>query len=209
VTFDEVNTYITNLYAARTDLTQWQYARETELKEFIPTVDDDVARFLGVMLHLLRAKCVLEIGTSIGYSTVSMAQAVKAYQGRIVTVEYDEQVARQARLNFERIGVSDCIELLQGDAREILPQLSGEFDLVFLDVDKRLYAPLLADCLRLLRPGGVLIAEDTLFPVIELESKWHHLIAPIEEFNRAVVALRDVESTVLPIGDGVTLAVKK
>jgi predicted O-methyltransferase YrrM len=207
--FDKANAYISGLYSARTDLTREQYASATDLKDFIPTVDDDVARFLKLLLHLIRAKRVLEIGTSIGYSTTSMAQVIKDYQGQIVTIEYDEQVARQALLNFERAGVANCIELRLGDAREIVPQLSGEFDLVFLDVDKRLYAPLLPDCVRLLRSGGILVAEDTLFPVIELEPKWHHLIAPIEEFNRRVVNQPEVESTILPIGDGVTMAVKK
>lgn len=206
---DKVNAYISGLYSAKTDLTRKQYASATELKDFIPTVDDDVARFLKVLLHLLRANRVLEIGTSIGYSTTSMAQVIKNYQGQIVTIEYDEQVAQQARLNFERSGVSDYIELRLGDAREIVPQLSGEFDLVFLDVDKRLYAPLLADCVRLLRSGGILVAEDTLFPVIELEPQWHHLIAPIEEFNQLIMNQPEVESTILPIGDGVTVAVKK
>jgi predicted O-methyltransferase YrrM len=209
VQLDKANAYISSLYTAKTDLTRKQYASATELKDFIPTVDDDVARFLRLLLHLIRARRVLEIGTSIGYSTTSMAQVIKNYQGQIVTIEYDEQVARQARLNFERAGVANYIELRLGDAREIVPKLSGEFDLVFLDVDKQLYAPLLADCVRLLRPGGILVAEDTLFPVIELEPKWHHLIAPIEEFNRLVVNQPEVESTILPIGDGVTVAVKR
>lgn len=118
-------------------------------------------------------------------------------------------IARQARLSFERAGVSDCIELRLGDAQKVIPQLSGEFDLVFLDVDKRLYAPLLADCVWLLRPGGILVAEDTLFPAIELEPKWHHLIAPIEEFNRLIVNQPEVASTILPIGDDATVAAKK
>jgi predicted O-methyltransferase YrrM len=207
--FDKVNAYICSLYSSKTNLTSKQYASATELKNFIPTVDDDVARFLKLLLHLLRANRVLEIGTSIGYSTTSMAQVIKNYHGQIVTIEYDEQVAQQAHLNFERAGVADCIELRLGDAREIVPQLSGKFDLVFLDVDKRLYVPLLADCVRLLRSGGILVAEDTLFPVIDLEPKWHHLIAPIEEFNRLIVNYHEVESTMLPIGDGVTIAIKK
>jgi caffeoyl-CoA O-methyltransferase len=205
---ENINTYISELYSAKSELTRKQYTRATELKDFIPTVDDDVARFLKLLLHIIHARRVLEIGTSIGYSTTSMAQAIRPYQGKIVTIEYDEKVAQQARLNFERAGLSDCIELRLGDARQVLPQLTGEFDLVFLDVDKRIYAPLLDDCVRLLRPGGLLVAEDTLFPVIDLDAKWHDLIVPIEAFNQAVLNHPELESTLLPIGDGVTVAVK-
>lgn len=207
--FEQVTDYITNLYAAKEDLTRKQYADRTELKDFIPTVDDDVARLLKLLLRLIRAKRVLEIGTSIGYSTTMMATALKEWQGKVVTIEYDEQVARQARLNFERAGVDTIIEQKTGDAREIVPQLSGEFDLIFLDVDKRLYAPLLADCVRLLRCGGLLVAEDTLFPVLDLDPKWHYLIEPIEIFNRLVLEQPDLESTILPVGDGITVALKK
>lgn len=207
MTLDTINEYIAGLYAGQEG--RDRYVEETELKEFIPVVDDDVARLLKLLLHMVRPTRVLEIGTSIGYSTTSMAQVVRGYGGKIFTVEFDGQVAEQARKNFERAGVSDCIELLIGDAREVLPQLETGFDFIFLDVDKRLYPGLLSICTHLLRRGGVLAAEDTLFPVIDLDAKWHHLIAPIDEYNRLVCASDELESTVLPIGDGVTVAVKK
>ena len=204
---ETINEYITNLYAGQED--RDQYIEKTELQEFIPVVDDDVARLLKLLLRLVHPTRVLEVGTSIGYSTTSMAQVVRAYGGKIFTVEFDKQVAEQARQNFERAGVSDCIELLIGDAQEIVPQLETGFDFIFLDVDKRLYSKLLPNCVQLLRRGGVLAVEDTLFPVIDLAPKWHYLIAPIDEFNRLVCANDELESTVLPIGDGVTVAVKK
>lgn len=206
MTYEKLDEYIHHLYGDRSS--REQYVEETELQEFIPVVDDDVARFLKVMLHLTQAKMVLEIGTSIGYSTTSMAQVVKAYDGKIMTVEYDEHVAEQARKNFERAEVSQWIDLIVGDAQIVVPQLSQQFDVIFLDVDKRLYAPLLPACVRPLKSGGVLIAEDTLFPVIDLDPRWHHLIAPIEEFNRVLATHEELESTIIPIGDGVTIAVK-
>jgi caffeoyl-CoA O-methyltransferase len=127
-----------------------------------------------------------------------------------VTTEYDDEVAGQARVNFERAGLSSCIQLRIGDARDVIPELEdGSFDFVFLDVDKRLYPPLLPHCVRVLRDGGLLVAEDTLFPVIELDPKWHDLIPSIEEFNRLVANHEELESTILPVGDGVTLAVRK
>jgi predicted O-methyltransferase YrrM len=208
MTTQEVMDYIASLYLHQT--TRSRYLNETELQEFIPVVDEDVARLLQLLLRLTGAQSVLEIGTSIGYSTVSMARVVKELHGRIVTIEYDEEVAQQARTNFERAGVSECIQLLVGDARVLIPELEDQsFDFIFLDVDKRLYPSLLPHCVRLLRDQGLLVAEDTLFPVIELDPKWHDLIPSIEEFNRLVVQHQELESTILPIGDGVTLAIKK
>ncbi|MDD5263416.1 MAG: O-methyltransferase [Candidatus Bipolaricaulis sp.] len=200
-------TYIESLYA--TQATRDRYIAETELKEYVPVVDEDVARFLRTLLRMLRPARVLEIGTSIGYSTVSMANGVREYEGRIETIEFNSAVAAQAQENFARAGVSDVVTLLLGDAREVVPRVKPGVDFVFLDVDKRLYSELLPHCTRILRPGGVLVVEDTLFPVINLDAKWHRLIEPIDAFNRLLAAESDLESTILPIGDGVTIAVKR
>jgi predicted O-methyltransferase YrrM len=208
MTMQEVTDYICSLYPHQARRTE--YLHETEFREFIPVVDEDVARLLQLLLRLTGARSVLEIGTSIGYSTMSMATVVEELGGRIVTIEYDEEVAEQARVNFDRAGVAPCIQLLIGDARAVMPELEdGSFDFIFLDVDKRLYPSLLPHCVRLLRDGGLLAAEDTLFPVIELDPKWHDLIPSIEEFNRLVAGHEELESTILPIGDGVTLALRK
>jgi predicted O-methyltransferase YrrM len=207
MTLEAINEYIASLYSGQEG--RRKYMERTELKEFIPVVDDDVARLLKLLLRLVRPARVLEFGTSIGYSTASMAQVVGAYGGKISTIEFDEQVAEQARRNFERAGVSDCIELLVGDAQAIVPQLETGFDFIFLDLDKRLYSKLLPGCVHLLRRGGMLAAEDTLFPVIDLDPRWHCLIESIDEFNRLVCANDELESTILPVGDGVTVAVKR
>lgn len=208
VNFDKVNEYIENLYK-KEGVDKKTYIDNTSFKDFIPVVDQDVSRFLSLVLCLTNATSVLEIGTSIGYSTVSMANTIKSNDGKIITVEFDDTVAKQAKENFIRSGVDDIIDIRIGDAKEILPSLNEKFDLIFLDVDKRLYKPLLGECIRLLKGNGVLLAEDTLFPVIELDEKWHYLIPAIEEFNRAIVDSEEVQSTILPIGDGVTVAVKK
>lgn len=207
--FDKINLYIEGLYKQNERLTRQEFVNKTQMKDFIPVVDDDVARFLQLIIKITKPKTILEIGTSIGYSATSMAQIVKEYGGKIITIEYDEKVAKQAKTNFINAGVEDTIELKIGDAKEIIPNLKDEFDLIFQDVDKRLYPLLFNDCLRILKTGGLLIAEDTLFPVIDLEEKWHNLIEPIEQFNHMVTSCSELDSTLLPIGDGVIIAVKK
>ncbi|MBN1931933.1 MAG: class I SAM-dependent methyltransferase [Desulfobacterales bacterium] len=165
-------------------------------------------RAIRNILDIVRPTRILEIGTGIGYFTTSMARVIREYGAKIVTIEFDPIVAEQARKNFERADFSAMIEIVVGDVQEVVPQLKREIDFIFLDVDKRLYPKLLPQCVLLLRRGGVLAAEDSLFPVIDLDRKWHHLIPPIDEFNRCVCASPELRSTILPIGDGVTIAVK-
>jgi len=204
----KATSYINALYETM-GFSRERYVEATELQEFGTIVDDDVARMLYIFARLTHAQRILEIGTSIGYSTVSIANAIKEYGGTIVTIERDQQVAQQAMKNFERAGVAQNIEVKIGDAREIVPRIREQFDLIFQDVgDKELYHLLLDDCVRLLKPGGILLAEDALFPVMKLGSKAAHFMASIQKFNEMVAASSVLESTILPIGDGLTIAVK-
>ncbi|MFX0001357.1 MAG: O-methyltransferase [Candidatus Hermodarchaeota archaeon] len=205
---EKLNVYINKLYKEKDLLTKELYIEKTELKDFIPVIDDDVARFINIIINLFQPKKILEIGTSIGYSTTSMAFNVRKYGGKIITIEYDEKVAKQAKRNFKRANLLDVIQLIIDDALEVIPNLNEEFDLIFLDVDKQLYPKLFDDCVNILKKGGILIAEDTLFPVIDLNPKWHYLIPSIEEFNKLVSSCPKLYSTILPIGDGITFAVK-
>jgi|AGTN01.3.fsa_nt_gi Predicted O-methyltransferase len=200
--------YINALYEKRT-ISRSSYIDSSELKKFGTVIDEDVSRALKLLVRLTGARNVLEIGTSIGYSTLTMASAVKTLNGRITTIEYDQQTARQAIKNFEREGVNDIIEVVVGDAREIVPKMQGTFDLIFQDVgDKGLYQVLLDDCIRLLKPGGLLLAEDTLFPVMDLHGMRPATLQSIHRFNEFVAGSPYLESTILPIGDGLTVAMK-
>lgn len=210
--FAKIGAYIEGLYQKR-KLTQKQYTEATELKEFGAVVDDDVARMLQVLITLTRPRKILEIGTSIGFSTVSMAKVIKQYGGTIVTIEMDAKVAEQAAKNFARERVKEQIELKIGEARAVTARMSEEFDLIFQDVgDKKLYGEMLEDYLRLLKPGGLLVAEDTLFPVFDFDPECGYLNSmcePLDAFNKKIADCPQFESTLLPIGDGFTVAVKK
>lgn len=210
--FEKVSAYIEGLYQKR-ELTQKQYTEDTELKDFGPVVDDDVARMLQVLITMVKPRRILEIGTSIGFSTVSMAKVIKPYGGTIVTIEMDVEVAKQAAKNFEREGVKEQIELRIGEARAITSGMNETFDLIFQDVgDKNLYGEMLEDYIRLLKPGGLLVAEDTLFPVFDFGSEYGDLTQMCESldtFNKKIADCPQFESTLLPIGDGLTIAVKR
>jgi predicted O-methyltransferase YrrM len=207
---EDASQYINALYENR-GVNKKKYVESTDLKKFGSIIDEDVSRMLQLIIQLTHPENILEIGTSIGYSTVSMAHAIKDYNGKIITIESDEVVARQAIKNFQERGLAEFIQVKIGDAEEIIPQIQEKFDIIFQDVgDKKLYPILLDDCLRILKPGGLLLAEDTLFPVM-FKSKEHEedFIKPIHKFNENIANNPNLESTILSIGDGLTIAYKK
>lgn len=209
-TLEKYRAYIEDLYGGRSALRQKEFVSKTEWKDFVPVVEDDSARFLQLILQMKKPERILEIGTSIGFSATSMALAAREYGGKITTVEFDADAAEQAKRNFERSGVDDIVQIRFGDARQIIPALpDSSFDLIFQDADKRVYPALLNDCIRILKTGGIFIADDTLFPAMELDPKWDGQVEAVGEFNRLVAAAPGLESTLLPIGDGMTVAVKK
>ncbi len=203
--FETLTKYIEDLYQDYDVMSTEEFVSRTELKDFCPVIETETARLLMLLLRLKRPEKVLEIGTSIGFSATSMAKTVREWGGRVITIEFDEKVAEQARRNFESVGVSDVVEQLSGDALELLPQMEEGFDFIFLDPFKDIYPRLLGDCVRLLNQGGILVADDTLFPVLKGEG----LDSPLHEYNKQVAENVNLESTILAVGDGVTVAVKK
>ena len=207
---ERYDSYIENLYQTKNTLRRKDFIERTGWRDFVPVVDDDAARFLQLVLQLKKPLSILEIGTSLGFSTTSMALTAKRYGGKIITIEFDQNVADQAQKNFCQAGVDDVIQIVQGDAKKIVPGFADEsFDMIFQDVDKRLYPVLLDDCIRILKTGGVLIGDDALFPVMQLEEKWADQIAPMQEFNQRIAASARLDSTLIPVGDGMMVAVKK
>ncbi len=217
INFEKAAPYIEALYQ-RDETARNDFISASAGRDFGMPVDSDVSRMMQLLIRLARPARVLEIGTSIGYSTVAIARAAQEYGGRITTIEYDPGSARQAVKNFEAAGVAGLIEVKIGDAREIVPGLTGSFDLIFQDVgDKRLYPELLEALVKLLRPGGLLLAEDPLLPFIDLNLaefpaserlEWENSKAALQEFNQRVADCPELQSTLLPIGDGLTVAIK-
>lgn len=207
--YEKIVEYINQLYEKKSFVKQEDFTAYMQLKEYIPTVNDEAACFLRLLIRLTKPKNILEIGTSVGYSTASMAFAVKEYGGQITTIEFDDKAADQAEKNFIKAGIYENIRIIRGDAREILQNLSGTYDLIFQDVDKKLYSALLDDCIRLLNRNGILLSDDALFPVIDLDEKWNDLIEPIHIYNEKVMCHPQLESVLIPIGDGIMMSVKK
>jgi caffeoyl-CoA O-methyltransferase len=177
-------------------------------EKHIPIVGPAVARVLAQLAMISGAKTVFEMGSAIGYSTIWWARAV-ADGGRVIYTDGDPRNAEQARRYFQRAGVSKQITLHTGDAIELLSEQKQEFDIIFNDVDKDDYPRVLRVALPKLRKGGLFITDNVLWRGrVATENPPESKTKAILDFNRQLYDAKELFSVILPIRDGVAVAVK-
>jgi predicted O-methyltransferase YrrM len=132
--------------------------------ESIPIVGPVVGRLLEMLVRAGGARRVLELGCATGYSAIYLARGLPPAGGKVFTVENDPAMAQRAAENLAAAGLSRSVEVLRGEAARILEDFKGPVDLIFLDIDKEAYGQVLPRCRSLLRPGGLLVADNTAFP---------------------------------------------
>jgi len=181
--------------------------RQAMLRD-IPIVGPAVARLLYQYARIIGAKKVFEMGSAIGYSTLWWALAV-GEGGEVFYSDGDKKKAEEARGYFEKAGVADRIRIQVGDALELLSEQKQEFDIIFNDVDKEDYPRVLHLVGSRLRRGGLFITDNVLWSgrVTQSDAKEASTRA-IQEFNQRLYAMQDFFTTVVPIRDGVAIAVK-
>ncbi len=174
----------------------------------IPIVGPAVARVLQQLAMMIDAKTVFELGSAIGYSTVWWARAV-GEKGRVIYTDGDSENAERARRYFNEAGVAQRITLRTGDALEILSEQKQQFDVIFNDVDKEDYPRVLRLVPSRLRKGGLFITDNVLWSgrVVQKDPKEPQTKA-ILEFNRLLYNSKDFFTTILPIRDGLAVAVR-
>ena len=177
-----------------------------------PVCPDEVLQYLLLTVREVVPSQILEIGTAEGLSGAAML--FEAPNARLTTVEIDEDRHKKAKENFQEFGLSGRARCVLGDAADVLPALEGPFDLIFLDGPKAQYVHYLPDLKRLLRGGGVLIADDVLlYGWVDGRSpvppKRHSLIDRIRDYLKAVSADEDFITSVLALGEGVAVSVKR
>lgn len=190
-----------NARAAREEglMRQWSPADVlTERDKYLLHVGEEVGHFLRALIVARGARRVVELGTSYGYSTLFLADAARQTGGKVFTLELSPEKQAYAREQLGRAGLGEYVEWLQGDALELLAGLDGPYDVVLLDLWKDLYVPCLALCVPKMAEGGIIAADNILFPEI---------VRPdAEAYRRAVRAIPGVESALLPIGQGIELS---
>ena len=174
------------------------YAHGRDVPEALRNVEPEAAELLGVLVRTLGAQRVLEIGTSNGYSTIWLGDAAETVGGSVVSLEIEAERTSAALDNLTQAGVDAFVELRTQDAAEALAAFpDGAFDLVFLDAERREYASYWPDLVRVLRPRGLLVVDNTLSHAKELV-----------EFSELVYSAEGITSTLLTVGAGVLLVVK-
>ena len=186
-----------------------KYAIETQ----VPIIRKSMQSLLKFLLAYAKPKNILEVGTAIGFSALLMSEYAPL-GCHITTIEKYEKRIPIARENFRRAGKEDAITLLEGDAVDILQELQGSFDIIFMDAAKGQYINFLPDILRLLAPGGLLISDNVLQDGDIIESRFavtrrnRTIHARMREYLYELKHHPQLETVVLPVGDGVTLSTR-
>ena len=186
--------------------------RETNLKLLNPRMASGhiQGRLLKMLVTMIRPRMVLEVGTFTGYATLCMAEGLPE-GGRIHTVEIDDELEDFILNGFRKSPYSDRIELHIGDALKVVPGLGLKFDMIFLDGEKREYPDYYSALLEYLKPGGYMIADNTLWDghVVDSEYDSDPQTVAVRKFNDIVRADERVEVAMIPIRDGLTIIRKK
>jgi predicted O-methyltransferase YrrM len=209
ITNPAIDAYLSQLVPERSSLLARLEAEAAA--EGIPIIQLPAAQALRMLLLLHRPTSILEVGTAIGYSAIWLAEA--APEAKIVTMEMDEGRISRAKQNIAEAGLQDRIELIAGDATAGLPE-HYRFDCLFFDAAKGQYQTFLDLYLPHLQEGGLVICDNVLFRglVVSPESAEKRLRPLVEKLHRFNRALRDhpqLETTFLPVGDGMAVSIKK
>ncbi len=212
ITEERISTFISSFDTGNTPFLEEleQYAKKTD----VPIIRPQVQNLLKLLLAMKEPKTILEVGTAIGFSALLMSE----YGPRdchITTIEKYEVRIPIARENFKKAGKEKEITLIEGDATQILKKLTGPYDMIFMDAAKGQYIHFLPDILRLLPTGGILISDNVLQDGDVLQSRYavtrrdRTIHSRMREYLYELTHHEGLQTDILPIGDGVTVSVKK
>lgn len=195
--------------------TPWLDEIEREaLEAQVPIIRKPMQSLLKFLLAYAKPKQILEVGTAVGFSALLMREYSPA-DCHITTIEKYEKRIPVARENFKKAGAEDRITLMEGDAADILRELEGPYDMIFMDAAKGQYLHFMEDAMRLLAPGGLLISDNVLQDGDIVESRFavtrrnRTIHARMREYLYELKHNPALETVILPVGDGVTLSLKK
>ena len=186
---------------------------EEAIADFVPIIRKDMQAFLKFMMRLCKPRKILEGGTAVGFSSLLMSEY--APEAHITTIENYEKRIPIARDNIAKAGKSASIDLIPGDATEILPTLTDTYDFIFMDAAKGQYINFLPEIMRLLSKGGILVSDNVLqdgdiiesrFAVVRRDRTIH---TRMREYLYTLKHMEGVSTVILPVGDGITVTVKE
>lgn len=209
---ERVVAYINSLDCGNSDICNT--IEKEAIADEVPIIRKEMGNLLKVLLQLVQPERILEVGTAVGYSSILMSENMPQ-NCRITTIENYEKRIPVAKNNFKRAGKEDVITLLEGDAMDILKELDGTYDFIFMDAAKGQYINFLPELLRLMPAGGLLISDNVLQEGDIVESRYgvtrrnRTIHTRMREYIYTLTHAEQLETSIVPIGDGITLSVKK
>ena len=186
--------------------------KEKALEEHIPIIMDDTLDVIAKILIEKRPEKILEIGTAVGYSAICFSEYLKE-NGRIDTIERDEEREEEARENIKKVGVENKIKLYEGDAVEILPTLDEKYDVVFIDAAKGKYPFFLEQALRMLKDDGIILADNILYKGYVMSGYNKHkqrtAVTHLRQYIKEITENPELETEILEVGDGLAISRKR
>lgn len=177
----------------------------------IPILTKDSAKFLEMLISIYRPKRVLELGTAIAYSSIRMAQKL-GKKGVVHTIEKSADNVKLAKANIAKAALDDKIILYEGNAFDIMPKLEKKYDFIFLDADKNDYKRLFDYCMILLKSEGIIFIDNLLWKGYVASSRvpkdFRSSTKMIREFNKMFLNQKNLQSSILTIGDGIGIGIK-
>ena len=186
--------------------------KEKALKEYIPIIMDDTLEVIDRILKDNKPTKVLEIGTAVGYSAMCFSEYLNN-GGSIDTIERDKERIAEAKVNIVNVGVEDKINIIEGDAVEILPTLNEKYDMIFIDAAKGKYPFFLKESLRLLADDGIIFADNILYKGYVMSDYNKHkqrtAVRNLREYIHEVTENPNLETEILEVGDGLAITRRK
>lgn len=182
--------------------------KEKALENHIPILMDDTLEKIEEILQEEKPKRILEIGTAVGYSASMFAKSTDE-DCIIDTIEIDEERAKEAEENIKKIGVAERINIMVGNAVDILPTLTSTYDIVFIDAAKGKYPIFLENAIRLIKDGGIILADNILYKGYVMSDynahKQRTAVRHLREYIKEITENDKCESEILEIGDGLAI----
>ena len=185
--------------------------KEKALEDHIPIIMDDTLEVVGKILEEAKPNKILETGTAVGYSAIRFSKYL-AEDGYIDTIERDAERVAQARKNIVDLKLEDKIHIYEGDALEILPTLTGPYDVVFIDAAKGKYPIFLSEALRMLGNNGIIVADNVLYKGYVMSDYNKHkqrtAVRGLREFLKNLDENENLSTEILDVGDGLAISRK-
>lgn len=185
--------------------------KEKALEDHIPIIMDDTLEVVGKILEDKKPDRILEIGTAVGYSAIRFSKYLSD-KGYIDTIERDEERISEAKQNIKDLNLEEKIHLYEGDALEVLPTLTGPYDVVFIDAAKGKYPIFLSEALRMLASHGIIVADNVLYKGYVMSDYNKHkqrtAVRGLREFLKELTENENLTTEILEVGDGLAISKK-